>query len=323
MNNQQVAHEWWKGEKRTGKGSHFYFEGETIYSYGIHFPVAQKVQTPGGLFVLFTTGKYSISTTRHISYTRSAIDSYACAGIVNVDLTEGRLYFYSATEKHGPHLRNMLRQRITQAESLIIEAGRPRIRANTRDARLSAFQREAANIRLLIRMAAALGETLDEPAQLAEWERQASDGRAGLTEALEKIRAATEARERARAEAWRKQMEEEDRHREERLAEWRQGADRYIGRLSWGYALRIRGAHVETSGGVQIPLSLAKRLLPLALRALAGEADAAAFKAAGVSDIGGFPVHVIDAKSWRIGCHDIPAAEVARIVEELQNEKAA
>jgi hypothetical protein len=74
MNNTQVAHLWASGNKASGKGSNFYFQWDTIYSYGAHFPIARRV-TEG--FYLITERGYSNSTSRHISYTRRAIPGFA------------------------------------------------------------------------------------------------------------------------------------------------------------------------------------------------------------------------------------------------------
>jgi hypothetical protein len=68
MNNRQLAHLWANKSRESARGSHFYFEGETIYSYGVHFPIARHYKG----VVLFTTGSYSVSTSKHISFARSA-----------------------------------------------------------------------------------------------------------------------------------------------------------------------------------------------------------------------------------------------------------
>lgn len=68
MNNSQVAHLWASKNKQSARGSSFYFDGDTIYSYGSHFPIARHCKG----VVLFTTRTYSKSTGRHISLTRRA-----------------------------------------------------------------------------------------------------------------------------------------------------------------------------------------------------------------------------------------------------------
>ena len=62
-----VAHLWVhrvQGFARNS-GSNFYFDGDTIYSYGSHFLIARHVETKRGRAVLFTTDSYSVTTARH------------------------------------------------------------------------------------------------------------------------------------------------------------------------------------------------------------------------------------------------------------------
>lgn len=68
MDNKQVAHLWANKSRERASGSHFYFEGDTIYSYGGHFPVARHYNGA----VLFTSKRYSVSTAKHIGITRFA-----------------------------------------------------------------------------------------------------------------------------------------------------------------------------------------------------------------------------------------------------------
>jgi hypothetical protein len=73
MNNTQVAHKFAHGS--AASGSNFFSpDGETLYSYGHHFPVARRLSAPGepGRFLLTSRG-YSQSTSRHISYAHRAI----------------------------------------------------------------------------------------------------------------------------------------------------------------------------------------------------------------------------------------------------------
>ena len=68
MNNSQVAHCWANQTKAKGRGSNFFFEGESIYSYGGHFEVARLVQTEKGKPIsLHTTTLYSVTTESHKS----------------------------------------------------------------------------------------------------------------------------------------------------------------------------------------------------------------------------------------------------------------
>jgi len=73
FDNHEIAHIWAKQSQEFGRTSNrsMYFEGDTIYSYGRHFPIARILS--GGI-VLFTTRKYSVTTSKHVSTASSAVN---------------------------------------------------------------------------------------------------------------------------------------------------------------------------------------------------------------------------------------------------------
>jgi hypothetical protein len=75
MNNKEVAHSWAHQTQSRASGSSFYYVGETIYSYGSHFPIARLFTHPKtkGRAVLFTTHGYSVTTSKHKGYARAAV----------------------------------------------------------------------------------------------------------------------------------------------------------------------------------------------------------------------------------------------------------
>lgn len=42
MNNYMVAHLWANEKKESARGSNFFFEGESIYSYGYHYQIYER-----------------------------------------------------------------------------------------------------------------------------------------------------------------------------------------------------------------------------------------------------------------------------------------
>lgn len=48
MNNSMVAHLWANEKQESANGSNFYFEGESIYSYGRHFEAGRIVRNKRG-----------------------------------------------------------------------------------------------------------------------------------------------------------------------------------------------------------------------------------------------------------------------------------
>ena len=69
-NNQEVAHYWANKVQSEGEAYSMFFYDETIYSYGKHFAIAKHYDNN---LILFTNRGYSVSTSKHISYTRQAI----------------------------------------------------------------------------------------------------------------------------------------------------------------------------------------------------------------------------------------------------------
>lgn len=71
---EMVAHSWANQTQNEARnsGNTFYFNGDTIYSYGSHFPIARHTQS----VVLFTTDKYRQTTAKHMSIVRRAIPSF-------------------------------------------------------------------------------------------------------------------------------------------------------------------------------------------------------------------------------------------------------
>lgn len=80
MNNITVAHLWATQARPSARGSHFYFRGPNIYSYGGHFLVA----TIKGKEAHFNPRRYSSSTSRHQSIARNAAEQ---AGLTIVTLS--------------------------------------------------------------------------------------------------------------------------------------------------------------------------------------------------------------------------------------------
>lgn len=74
MNNSMVAHLWANESQESANGSNFYFEGQSIYSYGRHFEVGRIVRNKRGeKAYLINDTYYSSTTSKHQYYVREAI----------------------------------------------------------------------------------------------------------------------------------------------------------------------------------------------------------------------------------------------------------
>ena len=98
--NKQLAHIWAHTSQSEGRNSNdsFYFSGDTIYSYGSHFPIAKHVTNERGeVAVLFTERTYSNTTQRHVNLVRNACyqDIIYC---YNPESTHAQNFAYWVTE---------------------------------------------------------------------------------------------------------------------------------------------------------------------------------------------------------------------------------
>lgn len=74
MNNSMVAHLWANEKQESAHGSNFYFEGESIYSYGRHFEVGRIVRNKRGEKAYLINNIYCFSSTsKHQCCVRDAI----------------------------------------------------------------------------------------------------------------------------------------------------------------------------------------------------------------------------------------------------------
>jgi len=74
----ELARVWLKQSQDTGRspGERMYFSGDTIYSYGSHFPIARLFDSPNGEpVILFTTRSYSNTTSKHVRVVQRAVHS--------------------------------------------------------------------------------------------------------------------------------------------------------------------------------------------------------------------------------------------------------
>ena len=63
------------GETARGKCASVWGRGDTVYSYGHHYPLLTRVQRPDGTTIIVcNTAGYSATTGRHISYARRHAD---------------------------------------------------------------------------------------------------------------------------------------------------------------------------------------------------------------------------------------------------------
>lgn len=282
-----VAHLWAnqsQDEARNPRGNLF-FRGDTIYSYGFHFPIARIITRKGGTrAVLFNPASYSNTTAKHQRIVRGA-----CRHQIRFDVPSG----LSGPPDHKTNLRHY-REQIAAAT---LAAGRARRHAEWKLNQLGELVAEAN------RYAAYFGLRTRFPAP----------GGPEIEAAVERSKVADEkARERREARDAKAKAEFAT-----ALERWKAGEDvRWLSWPGWDIYLRIRDRDgeriVETSRGAEVPYLQAIRLLPL-IR------SGRPYAHAGHSlRVGSFTVDEITAGGdIRAGCHYIKRAELERLATEL------
>lgn len=97
-NHSEVAHVFAQRTQNSGRAGNIFFEGNTIYSYGYHFPVARFLDDDT---VLFTLDSYSNSTAKHINIISGALSHYDVVYTYDMDNTKRSLERFSSVIKYN------------------------------------------------------------------------------------------------------------------------------------------------------------------------------------------------------------------------------
>jgi hypothetical protein len=272
-----VAHLWaHRAQQSARNGSNFYFDGDTIYSYGSHFPIARHVETKRGRVVLFTTRDYSVTTSGHKWTVLSACKHLTVFHVQHPTDTNRKAQFAEYRERYL-----VLARKYSKARS-----NKPWILDGLRD-----LVEEANRFAQFF----GLRSRLSMPADLSVMEAECK---------------AVEKRERER-----KQRAEVKHQREalERLQNWVDGETDYLCQQSYGpIRLRIKGDELQTSRGARVPLDHAVK----AFRTIKRLHDKGqAYERNGHTiHLGHFALDAVDVQGNVIaGCHHVEWSEIERI----------
>ena len=190
---QEIAHRWAQNNKPGAnvKGFNMFCAGGRIYSYGHHFIIARFAATPARRgkpsrdVVLFNADGYSVSTSKHKSYTRRAIPSHYEVFEVP-DLQD---FDYSTVMG-----RKVLEWHVKQAAELYAKAQRARVNGPWLEQQAERHLTEAE------RFADAFGHRWKRPASLERLAEAVAKETAKQAKAAAKARAEQEERQRVAAE---------------------------------------------------------------------------------------------------------------------------
>ena len=223
-----IAHMWANQTQDSARNSgNFYFEGNTIYSYGSHFPIAKHVVNSDGInAVLFTKRRYSNTTAKHIHVVRQA------ASHKNI------IYCYSPNSSHSDNFKSWLND-IEDNAAYLKRAKKPEIYLN----QIGQFAHQ------INMYATFFGVEIPETLKVAM----------AIGNKEEYVQYAAKKEEYEKFEAAKAKAELEKRHKKE-LSKWLNGEGyRLYTHNGYDY-LRVKDSRIETSQGVELPMELGRKI---------------------------------------------------------------
>jgi len=298
----EIPHLWahrTQEEARNRQGN-LYFIGDTIYSYGSHFPIARHVVSEAGeRAVLLTTATYSVTTSSHCSAVRSAIPSGTRIFHVPI-VCHGR---YNGSELTTNDHAGNLADYAERIEKHVITSARAR----------SSYAKEWNHERAVrlrdeaFAYSAFFGLPVPSIPEVPELD----------SEALTAIRKREAKRAAEKAEQTKRDRAEAIVRQQELITKWRAG--QHSGCLYDVPAmLRIVGDEVQTSRGARFPIAHAKRGLAF-VRKVRGSGQPYVRNGHTIH-LGPYAIDRIEQDGTvTVGCHVVSWEEIERIAPSLDS----
>ena len=298
----EIPHLWahrTQEEARNRQGN-LYFTGDTIYSYGSHFPIARLVTNDAGeRAVLFTSATYSVTTSSHCSAVRSAIPSGIHVFHIP-NLCHGR---YSGSDLTADDHAGNLDDYTERIENHVVTSARARSSyAKTWNNQCAGHLRDQA-----FAYCAFFGLPVPNIPEVP-----------GLdSEALTAIRKREAKRAAEKAERTKQERGEALIRQQELITKWRAGLySSYL--YDVPAMLRIDGDEVVTSRGARFPVSHAKRALAFVRKIRASRQ--AYVRNGHTIHLGPYPLDRIEPDGTvKAGCHVVFWEEIERIAPFLDS----
>jgi hypothetical protein len=296
VKSEMVAHLWANKSQDWAKTPtrNFYFEGNTIYSYGMHFPVARHVKTKRGDAVLMTTRSHSITTNGHINNV-----SRACC----------HLTVFHADPKDWNRPAVILESYRIR----ILETLKKYVKARVYKDHYERIMRELVEDGNALAVFFGLSGRITMPDL-----DHAKEHVKKLTERESERQRRAYAKHEKELEAARIKAEEEDRKYlaglSKHLSSWIDGGSRDSGFYRLPCRLRIVGESVETSHGADFPLDHGIKAFRL-IRVLHDKGRSWERNGREIR-LGMFHLDAVDDKeNFKAGCHSVAYAEIERIAK--------
>ena len=317
----EVAHVWAYQQQSDAKCRNAYFEGDTIYSYGRHFPIARIYNKDGNKTVFFTTRTYGSTTSKHVN------DVYMACRHMNILYMHNVVSYARFGELDYDHKINIGDFLGNISEFLRkVEKGRTSKSTYLRDARhytrqLEAYLRffrleEVVGTEVKEKIADALSDKWN--IHILEFEEKEAKRLADpkVQEKREKAQKARDAK-----------IQEED---EEQLTKWRNFqtysatiSRKWSSRRGYGYSslsyLRYNAnkERIETSQHVEVPVEIA-HLFYRHIQVMLRKGGCNSAQCCDYKLLNTYTVTEITQDRIVVGCHRIPMSEVELIAKQLK-----
>jgi hypothetical protein len=281
-NSSQVIHLWANQSQDSARASNVFFDGASLYSYGMHYELGRMIQVNGRAVALINTRGYSNTTAKHIYWTKHAVTHLPAIYCKTGDFTNWKTALVEMQDELINSLMgNFSRRRFYSADFGVTDSylvGELERFNNT----CSAVNME----HLRLDVPADFWALLNEHAQSC-------------------FNKETVKREERRLKLLEQAKLDE--------AAWRTGGQLTSAlRELRPMLLRVRGEEVQTTGGASVPVSHALRLLSLIERGKAKSGDR----------VGHFTVSKVSNDTIKIGCHEIALSEARTVlgcIEQASN----
>ena len=290
--NDQVAHAWANQTGKHCRGSNFYYDGDTIYSYGGHFPIARHVDG----VVLFTTDRYSNSTGTHIFKAARACEHLARFYVPDVNAHSSR--------RHKRNVQDYLKRIDEEYASALRATKYAEIGFRAADGLVDEVKRYAKRFKL--------GRTYVENHLITDEQREKALSRCDVRMEADRMR------NEARAERHRASQAKQDEANRAHMERWARGEeDRKFHTTKVYLRASTDGSIVETSHGADVPYHSARTLYRYIRRKReTGFIGCSRYSINGEPvTVGDFKLSTLTQEGVVIGCHNISWEEVDRLAK--------
>jgi hypothetical protein len=283
-----VAHYWANKVQSEGRNSNssFFYEQDTIYSYGKHFAIATHYND----VVLFTTRTYSNTTAKHIAKARAACSH---KNIIYVSNPSDTYYSGRNEDVWVREIKSLFKSMLTARKPEIYYNQLLNILDNIQKYFKLINKKPNKELSGLVKQIQSGSSEIVAAAKIAK-EKQNKQILANAKNAAKYI------------ELWRKHADSDT--IKDALGSKLDGAKQFLGHMGIT-SLRLNGDNIETSKGVAMPIPVAKRYLA---NFLVGQINVG-------DEILNYRVNSVSKKHIEIGCHNIPLSEIEWLNNNINN----